>query len=43
MIDSILQQAREDVRKTFETAIRGVALVGFQEEEQKEEVQFLEI
>jgi len=38
-IDSILLQAREGVRKSFETAMRGVALVGFQEEEQKEQVQ----
>ena len=45
-IDSILLQAREGVRKSFETALRGVALVGFQEEDQKEEqvqVQPLEI
>ena len=45
-IDSILLQAREGVRKSFEAAMHSVALVGFQEEEQKEEqvqVQPLEI
>ena len=42
-IDSILLQAREGVRKSFEAAMHSVALVGFQEEEIKEQVQPLEV